>query len=95
VAVNLDNLFDRRRLQQRGCDAFLNAEDDAFRSRYADSGRAELDCLEGIFDLKETAFRGEGAAEVTVLACCQRSGRKHDKKISKALKVGDVLDLSI
>ena len=31
---------------------------------YADGGGAEFDCFEGVFDLEETAFWGEGAGEM-------------------------------
>lgn len=61
VAVDLDNLLDGADLHQRGRDALLDAEDDALGRRYTDGGAAELDGLEGVFDLEETAFGGEGA----------------------------------
>lgn len=60
VAVNLDNLLDRRRLEEGRGDALLDAEDDALGGGDADSRGAELDGLEGVFDLEETAFGGEG-----------------------------------
>jgi hypothetical protein len=60
VAVNLDNLLDRRRLEQGRRDALLDAEDDALGRGDADGCAAELDGLEGVFDLEEAAFGGEG-----------------------------------
>lgn len=60
VAVDLDNLFDRRRLEEGGGDALLDAEDDALRGGDANGRGAELDGLEGVFDLEETTFGGEG-----------------------------------
>lgn len=60
VAVDLDDLLDRRRLEQGRGDALLDAEDDALGGGDADGRGAELDSLEGVFDLEETAFGGEG-----------------------------------
>lgn len=60
VAVDLDNLLDRGGLEEGGRDSLLDAEDDALRGGHADGGRAELDGFEGIFDLEQAAFWGEG-----------------------------------
>ena len=60
MAVNLDNLLDRRRLEQGRGDALLDSQDDALRGGDADGGGAELDGLEGVFDLEEAALGGEG-----------------------------------
>lgn len=60
MAVDLDNLFDGRRLKERRRDALLDAEDDAVRRGDADGGGAELDGLERVLDLEEAAFGGEG-----------------------------------
>lgn len=59
VAVDLDDLLDGRGLEQGGGDALLDAEDDALRGGDADGRGPELDRLEGVFDLEETAFGGE------------------------------------
>jgi hypothetical protein len=68
MAVNLDNLLDRRRFEQRRGYALLDTQDDALRGGDADGGGAELDCLKGVFDLEETPFRGEGAVGRGLLA---------------------------
>jgi hypothetical protein len=60
VAVDLDNLLDRGGLEEGRGDALLDAEDDTLGGSDADSGGAELDGLEGVFDLEEAAFGGEG-----------------------------------
>lgn len=60
VAVDFDNLLDRRRLEQGGCDALLDAEDDALGGGDANRRGAQLDGLERVFDLEEAAFGGEG-----------------------------------
>jgi hypothetical protein len=62
VPVDLDNLLDRRRLEQGRRDALLDAQDDALGRGHADGRAAELDSLERVFDLEEAAFGGEGAA---------------------------------
>jgi len=62
VAVDLDNLLDRRGLEQGRRDALLDAEDDALGGGDADGGAAELDGLERVLDLEEAAFGREGAA---------------------------------
>lgn len=61
VAVDLDNLLDRRRLQQGRGHPLLHAQHDALRRRHADGCAAQLDGLERVFDLEEAAFGGEGA----------------------------------
>ena len=61
VPVDLDNLFDRRRLQKRRGHPLLHAQHHALRRRDADGGAAQLDRLERVFDLEEAAFGGEGA----------------------------------
>lgn len=69
VAIDFDNLLDRRGLEQRGGDALLDAEDDALGGGDADGRGAELDGLERVFDLEEAAFGGEGVdASVCVYA---------------------------
>lgn len=60
VPVNLDNLLDRGGLEEGRRYALLDAEHDALVGRDADGRAAELDGLEGVFDLEETAFGGEG-----------------------------------
>ena len=64
MAVNLDNLLDAGAYEEGGGDSFFDAEEDPMGCRDADGGRAELDCFEGVFDLKEAAFGGEGAGRV-------------------------------
>lgn len=71
MAVNLDNLLDRGRLEEGGGDALLDAEDDTLRGGDANGRGAELDGLEGVFDLEETAFGGEG---VDASVCQRRFG---------------------
>ena len=60
VAVDLDNLLNRRRLEEGRGYALLDAEDYALRGGDADGRGAELDGLKGVFDLEETALWGEG-----------------------------------
>lgn len=60
VAVDLDDLLDGRGLEQGGGDALLDPEDDTLVGGDADSCAAKLDGLEGVLDLEETAFGGEG-----------------------------------
>lgn len=66
VAVDLDNLLDGRGLEQGRGHALLDAENDALRGGDADGGGAELDGLEGVLDLEEAAFGGEGAVGMVV-----------------------------
>lgn len=61
VPVDLDNLLDRRRLEQRRRHALLDAQDHALGRGHADGRAAELDGLERVLDLEEAAFGGEGA----------------------------------
>lgn len=61
MAVDFDDLFDRRRLEEGRGDSLLDAEDDAATGGYADCRGAQLDCFEGVFDLEEAAFGREGA----------------------------------
>jgi len=61
VPVDLDNLLDRRGLEQGGGDALLDAQDHAVASGDADGGAAQLDGLERVLDLEEAALGGEGA----------------------------------
>jgi hypothetical protein len=60
VPVNLDNLFNRRGLEEGRCHALFDTEHDALIGRYADCCGAELDGFEGVLDLEETAFWGKG-----------------------------------
>lgn len=60
VAVDLDDLLDGGGFEEGGGDALLDAEDDALGGGDADGRGAELDGLEGVFDLEEAAFGGEG-----------------------------------
>lgn len=60
VPVDLDNLLDGRGLEEGGGHALLDAEDHALVGRDADRGGAELDRFEGVLDLEEAAFGGEG-----------------------------------
>ena len=62
VAVDLDNFLDGGGLEEGGGDALLDAEDDAAAGCDADGGGSEFDGFEGVFDLEEAAFWGEGAA---------------------------------
>ena len=62
VAVDLDNFLYGRGLEEGGGDALLDAEDDAAAGCDPDGGGSELDGFEGVFDLEEAAFWGEGAA---------------------------------
>lgn len=79
VAVDFDNLFDGRGLEEGGGYTFLDAEDDAAAGCDADCGTAQLDCFEGVFDLEEAAFGGEGAGLVLDIGLTKGSrlmGRK-------------------
>lgn len=60
MPVNLDNLLHGGGLEKCRSYTLLNAEHDALVGRDADGRAAELDGLEGVFDLEETAFGGEG-----------------------------------
>lgn len=66
VLVDLDNLFDAGRLEQRRLDALLDAEHDAVRRGDSDGRRPELDSLNGILDLEETAL-GRESVHATVV----------------------------
>lgn len=46
VAVDFDNLFDGGGFEEGGCDALLDAEDDALGCGNSNGGRPELDSLE-------------------------------------------------
>ena len=62
MPIYLHDFFHGGRFEQGGGDAFLDAEDHAGGGGDADGGAAELDGFEGVFDLEEAAFGGEGAA---------------------------------
>lgn len=62
VAVDLDNLLDRRCLEQGRRDSLLDAQHDTLACSDSDGGAAQLDGLETVFDLEEAAFGREGAA---------------------------------
>lgn len=68
VPVDFDNLLHGGGLEQGGGHALLDTQDDALGCGNADGGTAELDGFEGVLDLEEAAFRGEGAAEGLWLA---------------------------
>ena len=61
VSVDFHDLLDGGGLEEGGGDALFYAEDDAGRGADADGCAAELDGFEGVFDLEEAAFGGEGA----------------------------------
>lgn len=61
VPVDLDNLLDRRGLEQRRRHALLHPQHDALGRGDADGRAAELDGLERVLDLEEAALGGEGA----------------------------------
>lgn len=65
VAVDLDNLLDRRGLEEGRRDALLDAENHALGCGDADCCAAELDGFERVLDLEEAAFGGEGAEGVS------------------------------
>lgn len=60
VLVDLDDLLDGGGLEEGGGYTLLDAEDDTFRGGDADGCAAELDGFEGVLDLEEAAFGGEG-----------------------------------
>lgn len=60
VPVDLDYLLDRRRLQERRRYALLYAQHYTAARRHSDCRRSELDRLQRVFDLEETAFGREG-----------------------------------
>lgn len=60
VAVDLNDLLDGGGLEQGGGDALLDAEHHTLVGCDADCGGSELDSFEGVFDLEETSFGGEG-----------------------------------
>lgn len=61
VPVDLHDLLDRGRLEERRRHALLHAEHDALRGRHPDRRRAQLDRFEGVLDLEEAAFGRERA----------------------------------
>jgi len=65
VPVDFDDLLDRGGFQEGRGYALFHAEDDTFRGGDADRSRAEFDRFEGVFDLEEAAFGGEGAGYVS------------------------------
>lgn len=86
VAVDLDDLLDGGGLEQGGGDALLDAEDDALVGGDADGRAAQLDGLEGVLDLEEPAFGGEGVdtpvcAKQTVSQVSWVAGRSHDGEV--------------
>lgn len=64
VFVDLNNLLHGACLKKRARHSLLHAEDHTLAGLDADGCAAELDGLEGVFDLEETAFRREGANEL-------------------------------
>lgn len=73
MAVDLDNLLDRARFQERRGNAFLDTKNDASGSGNADCCAAELDGFKGVFDLEQTTFGRECAVAVSVLMSSSRS----------------------
>lgn len=63
VAVDFDYFLDGGGFEEGGGDAFFDTEDDAGGGGDADCGGPEFDRFEGVFDLEEAAFGGEGAAQ--------------------------------
>ena len=61
VFVDLNNLLHGARLQKCARHSLLHAEDNTLASLDSDGCAAELDGLEGVFDLEKTAFGREGA----------------------------------
>lgn len=59
VAVDFDNLLDGRGFEEGGCDSLFDAEDDALGRGNANGGGSELDSLQGVLNLEETALGGE------------------------------------
>lgn len=50
MRINLHNLLDRVRVEQRGLSPLLDGQDDALRGLDPDGGGAELDGFDGVFD---------------------------------------------
>ena len=61
VAVDLDDLLDGGGLEEGRRHSLLDAQDNTLRCGDADGGAAKLDGFEGVLDLEEAAFGGEGA----------------------------------
>lgn len=60
MAVDFDNLLDGGGLKEGGSDTLLDTEDNTLRGCDTDGCAAELDSFEGVFDLEEATFWGEG-----------------------------------
>jgi hypothetical protein len=52
---------------------------------YPDSGRAELDCFKGVFDLEKTSFWGEGAVYPSVKLQCKMEICSVDYELDTAI----------
>ena len=72
VAVDLDDLLHRRRLEQRRRHALLHAQHHALGRRHPDGRAAQLDGLERVLDLEEAALGGEGV-DAPVCAAAEAS----------------------
>ena len=100
VPVDLDNLLDGRGFEQSRGHALLDAQDHALAGGNADGGRAELDGLEGVLDLEEAAFGGEGAVgRVLVLFGWEQMGgrmRSRGDQMCRSIRMveGDFQDLA-
>ena len=76
MAIYLDDLFDGGGFEEGGGDALFDPEDYAGAGGYPDCGTSEFDGFEGVFDLEEAAFGGEGvdAAVWRLLAMVRWNG---------------------
>ena len=74
VRVDLHDLLDRVRVQQRRREPLLDGEDHALRGPNPDRRRPELDGLDRVLHLEEAALGAEGVHAPVVLALCHEHG---------------------
>ena len=74
MSVNLHDLLNAGGLHQRTGDPLLHGEDDALAGLDPDGGAAQLDGLDGVLHLEQSALGGEGVWSAVIL----RSVEEHD-----------------
>ena len=81
MTVNLHNLLNAGWLHQRTRDPLLDGEDDTLAGLDPDGGAAQLDGLDGVLHLEQSALGGEGVWSAVVL----RSVEEHDDWCSSVI----------
>mmetsp|Transcript_21637 Transcript_21637/g.60046 ORF Transcript_21637/g.60046 Transcript_21637/m.60046 type:complete len:265 (+) Transcript_21637:126-920(+) len=70
IHVHFGNFFHRRRIQQRRTQAFFHRQNATVLGLQPDRGGTEFDGFNGVFDLKQSAFRRKGVDPTIVFGAC-------------------------